>query len=236
MNTFDDAAAHSASLDSQPTGLQSPPTLSIEIVSDAICPWCYVAKRNFERAVSQLPAGTSVSVHWLPFELNPDMPAEGKDRRAYRSDKFGSWEHSQRLDAQVSAAAAQAGLGMRHDLMQRTPNTFQAHRLIWLAGKEGVQDAVVEALFSGYFVEGRDVGDAEVLVDIAVRAGIKRARAETFFASTEGVAEVSELALAARRGAISGVPTFVINGEPAFSGAQRSELMLAHLQSAMTPS
>ena len=242
MNTFEDAAARSyTSIGSELTDLPSPSAeisraLNVEIVSDAICPWCYVAKRNFERAVSQLPAGTSVSVHWLPFELNPDMPVEGKDRRAYRSAKFGSWEHSQRLDAQVSAAAAQAGLAMRHDLMQRTPNTFKAHRLIWLAGKEGVQDAVVEALFSAYFVEGRDVGDVEVLIDIADGAGIKRARVEAFFASLEGAAEVSEAALAARHGAISGVPTFVINGQPAFSGAIRSDLMLAHLKSAMAPS
>lgn len=218
------------------TAAMASTALSIEIVSDAICPWCYVAKRNFERAVSQLPDGTSVSVHWLPFELNPDMPVEGKDRRAYRSAKFGSWEHSQRLDEQVSAAASQAGLGMRHDLMQRTPNTFKAHRLIWLAGNKGVQDAVVEALFSAYFVEGRDVGDVDVLVDLATGAGIERVRAQAFFASTEGVEEVSESALAARRGGISGVPTVVISGQPAFSGAQRPELMLAHLKSAMAPS
>jgi predicted DsbA family dithiol-disulfide isomerase len=242
MNSLDsDAQCGPTSCGSETAGLKAPTimvgtTLNVEIVSDAICPWCYVAKRNFERALSQLPAGTSVSVQWLPFELNPNMPVEGKDRRAYRSAKFGSWKHSQKLDAQVSAAAAQAGLGMRHDLMQRTPNTFKAHRLIWLAGKEGAQDAVVEALFSAYFVEGRDVGDVDVLVDIAAGAGIGQARAQAFFASTEGVEEVSDLALAARRGAISGVPTFVINGRPMFSGAQRPELMLAHLESAMAPS
>ena len=128
-------------------------SLMVEIVSDAICPWCFVAKRNFEAAVAKLPEGVKMSVRWLPFELNPDMPVEGNDRRAYRSAKFGSWAHSLELDAQVSAAAARAGISMRHDLMQRTPNTFKAHRLIWLAGQEGVQDAVVEALFGATAVQ-----------------------------------------------------------------------------------
>jgi predicted DsbA family dithiol-disulfide isomerase len=219
-------------LEANPSPLADAPQsadLIVEIVSDAICPWCYIAKRNFERAVAWLPAGVKVSVHWLPFELNPDMPVEGKDRRAYRSAKFGSWARSRQLDAQVSAAAAQAGLGLRHDLMKRTPNTFNAHRLIWLAGQEGVQDAVVEALFSAYFVEGRDIGKVNLLCDIAAGAGIARERADTLFAGKEGVAEVSASALAARRSGISSVPTFVINGIPAFSGAQRPDLMLTQL-------
>jgi predicted DsbA family dithiol-disulfide isomerase len=205
------------------------PSVMVEIVSDAICPWCYVGKRNFERALAKLPEGMSVSVRWLPFELNPDMPVEGVDRRTYRSAKFGSWEHSRQLDSQVSAAAAQAGLGIRHDLMQRTPNTFKAHRLIWLGGREGVQDRIVEALFSAYFVEGRDIGDVAVLTDIAAHSGIALDRAQAFFAGDEGVEEVAEAALSARSGGISGVPTFVINGRQAFSGALRSELMLTHL-------
>jgi predicted DsbA family dithiol-disulfide isomerase len=210
--------------------------LRVEIVSDVICPWCFVAKRNFERAVAELPEGVKVSVRWLPFELNPDMPVEGNDRRAYRSAKFGSWAHSLELDAQVSAAAAQTGIRMRHDLMQRTPNTFRAHRLIWRAGQQGVQEAVVEALFSAYFVEGRDVGDINVLVDIAAGAGIARDQAQAFFAGKQGVAEVSASVLAARRSGISGVPTFMISGTPAFSGAQRPEVMLTQLLGAVTPS
>src|ERR1700731_3223506 len=176
-------------LEANPSPLADAPQsadLIVEIVSDAICPWCYVAKRNFERAVVRLPAGVKVSVHWLPFELNPDMPVEGKDRRVYRSAKFGSWAQSQELDAQVCAAVAGAGLGLRHDLMKRAPNTFNAHRLIWLAGQEGVQDAVVEALSSAYFVEGRDIGDVNVLSDIAAGADIASDRADIFFPSKEG--------------------------------------------------
>ena len=153
---------------------------------------------SFERAVARLPSDVAVSLHWKPFELNPDMRVEGMDRFAYRSRKFGSWEYSQRLDAQVTAAAAQAGLTMRHDLIKRTPNTFNAHRLIWLAEQEGVQDAVVEGLFSAYFVEGRDVGDKGVLADLAA-AGIDRARASVFLAGTEGADEVAEAEAASKR-------------------------------------
>jgi len=175
----------------------------------------------------------AVSVHWKPFELNPDMPVEGMDRVAYRSRKFGSWEYSQKLDAQVTAAAAQAGLRMRHDLMKRTPNTFNAHRLIWLAEQEGLQDAVVEGLFSAYFVEGGDLGDKGVLLDLAAAAGIDRARASVFLAGTEGADEVAEAEAAVKRSGMNSVPTFVINGRPAFSGAQRAELMLAHMLDAV---
>jgi predicted DsbA family dithiol-disulfide isomerase len=173
-----------------------------------------------------------LSVHWRPFELNPNMPAEGLDRVAYRSRKFGSWEHSQKLDAQVTAAAVQSGLAMRHDLMRRTPNTFNAHRLIWLGEKEGVQDAVVEGLFSAYFVEGCDVGDGKVLAEIGAAAGIDKARVQSFLAGAEGAGEVSEAEITSQRGGLNGVPTFIINGQPAFSGALRAELMLAHLMKA----
>lgn len=206
-----------------------PVSLAIEIVSDVICPWCFVGKRQLERAMARLPEGVTATVRWKPFQLNPHMPPEGVDRVAYRSRKFGSWEHSQRLDAQVGAAAAQVGLHMRHDLMRRTPNTFNAHRLIWLAGREGVQDALVEGLFGAYFTEGKDVGDAEALAGIAGGAGLDESRVAAFLAGEEGRAEVAGEENAARRRGLNGVPTFIVNGEPAFSGALRADLMLGHL-------
>jgi predicted DsbA family dithiol-disulfide isomerase len=208
-------------------------TIAVEIVSDVICPWCYVAKRQFERAAANLPAGVKLSVHWRPFELNPHMPTEGLDRKIYRSRKFGSWENSQRLDAQVTAAAAQVRLTIRHDLMKRTPNTFNAHRLIWLAEKQRVQDAVVEGLFQAYFAKGRDVGRKEVLADIAAAGGIDRTTAEAFLAGSEGSDEVADAEMAAQRSGLNGVPTFIIDGRPAFSGAQRADLMLNHVLDAL---
>jgi predicted DsbA family dithiol-disulfide isomerase len=203
--------------------------IRVEIVSDAICPWCLIGKRRFERAAAELPESMVLSVRWLPFELNPDMPAGGMDRVAYRSARFGSWERAQERDAQVAAAGAQEGIEFHHELMARTPNTFDAHRLIWLAEREGVQGEVVEALFRAYFVEGRDIGDAAVLAELAAGAGVSRERATALLAGDEGAVAVGGAEGAAHRQGVSGVPTFVLNGRPAFSGAQRSDLMLAHL-------
>src|SRR5579872_594729 len=151
----------------------SPAGLRIDIVSDAICPWCYIGKRQLERALATLSEeGLHFSVHWNPFQLNPDMPKEGRDRAAYRAMKFGSAEKSRQIDERVGTAAAGVDLAFRQDLMLRTPNTLDAHRLIWLAGKEGVQDAVVEALFAAYFTQGRDIGETAVLADCAAEAGM----------------------------------------------------------------
>jgi len=202
--------------------------LELQVVSDAICPWCYVAKRHLDVALAHLAAeGLRLTVRWVPFELNPDMPAAGLDRKTYRSQKFGSWERSQALDAQVAAAGRAAGIAFHHERMQHTPNTFAAHRLVWLAGEERVQDAAVEGLFRAYFTEGRDVGDIEVLIDVADAAGIDRARATAFFAGTEGQDAVRREIERGRRSGLQGVPTFILDGEPLFSGAQPPARMAA---------
>lgn len=176
-----------------------------------------------------MPADTRLSVRWVPFELNPDMPAQGMDRVAYRTAKFGSWERARARDAEVAAIGAQEGIDFRHERMTRTPNTFDAHRLIWLAEREGVQGAMLELLFSAYFVEGRDIGDAAVLAELADAVGLGRPMAETFLAGREGAAEVRAAEAEARRHGVAAVPTFLIDGRPAFSGAQRSEVILEHL-------
>jgi predicted DsbA family dithiol-disulfide isomerase len=207
-------------------------TLSIEIISDAICPWCWVAKRRLETALAAVAPGITATVTWRPYQLNPDMPKDGLDRREYRSRKFGSWEQSQALDAQVAAAARPDGLNFHHDRMARTPNTMDAHRLIWLGGREGVQDAVVEGLFAGYFRDGRDVGDASMLADIGAEEGLDRGRVVAMLVSDEGLGEVkAELDRAARL-RVSGVPTVLVDGVALFSGAIRPELMEAHLRRA----
>src|SRR5277367_5808624 len=205
-------------------------TLAIEVISDAICPWCWVAKRRLDRAIAALAPDVTASVTWSPFELNPEMPKAGVDRRAYRSAKFGSWQHSRALDAQVAAAGRSEGLVFNHDKMERTPNTVDAHRLILLAGQQGKQDVVVEGLFAAYFDEGRDVGDPAVLADIGAVAGLDRTRIVAMLASDEGLAEVrSELRRAQDLG-VSGVPTVLIDGAPLFFGAIRAELMEAELR------
>jgi predicted DsbA family dithiol-disulfide isomerase len=201
------------------------PHVDITVISDAICPWCFIGKRHLELALAELPEDIDVSVAWHPFELNPDMPAEGLSRRDYRTAKFGSWERSQALDAQVEAAAAQAGLEIHHERMTRTPNTFDAHRLIWLAGQHGVQSAVVDTLFRYYFVEGQDIGDGAVLADAARAGGLADVDVAAFLAGDQGRREVSAGLDEARRLGVSGVPTFIINHAVGLSGAQPPETL-----------
>ncbi len=205
----------------------------LTIVSDVICPWCYIAKRRVGEALKLVGPELRLRIEWKPFQLNPDMPKDGMDRRVYRSQKFGSWEHSQGLDAQVKNAGMSDGILFRHDLISRTPNTFEAHRLIWLAGKEGVQDAVVEALFRAYFTEGRDIGDTSVLIDIAAEAGLDKEKVATFFSGTAGTDEVSLELQREMSGGISGVPTFALDGEELFSGALKPDKMAALFKEAL---
>src|SRR6202166_1850850 len=151
---------------------QSADTLVVDVTSDLICPWCFVAKRRLEKASCIL--GKTLDIRWHPFQLNPEMPVEGLNRRLYRSAKFGSWEQSQRLDAQVSAAGTEVGIRFRHDLMKRTPNTFRGHVLLAAALKDGVhkQNLVAERLFQAYFLNGEDVGDPSTLLGMAREFGV----------------------------------------------------------------
>jgi len=198
----------------------------IDIVSDVICPWCYIGKRQLERALPMLrDQGLEFEVVWHPFQLNPDMAAEGADRLQYRIAKFGSLEKSQAMDARISETAAGLGLDFHLDRLTRTPNTLNAHRAIWLAGQHGVQDAVVEALFEAYFGQGADLCDTALLTSIAATAGLDRAALEAMYAGDNGLDIVQQGDIAARRGGISGVPSFMMGGYLLFSGAVPAEQM-----------
>ena len=196
----------------------------IDIVSDAICPWCYVGKRQLERALETLAAeGLAFQVHWNPFQLNPDMPKEGRDRARYRAWKFGSAEKAAALDERITQAAAAVGLSFRTDLMTRTPNTIDAHRLIWFAGQNGDQDAVMEAVFRAYFIEGRDIGGHAVLTDCAVKAALPRDAVQEFLTGDLAEQEMRAADQAAREAGVSGVPSFFLDGYGLFSGAMPAE-------------
>jgi predicted DsbA family dithiol-disulfide isomerase len=205
--------------------------LRIDIVSDAICPWCYIGKRQLERALTTLAAeGLHFSVHWNPFQLNPDMPKEGRDRAAYRAQKFGSAERVREMDERVTGAAANVGLDFHLDLIQRTPNTLDAHRLIWFAGRDGHQDAVMEAVFAAYFSQGRDIGDQNVLVDCAAQGGMDRAVVADFLAGDTAAQEMLAADRAAREAGVNGVPSFFLDGYGLFSGAMPAETMAEALR------
>ena len=210
-----------------PTGARDAPvpafSAELSVISDAICPWCYVGKRRLEQAFALIDGAQTFKVTWRPFQLNPDMPKQGIERREYRMRKFGSWERSLQLDAQLKEVGKSVGIDFRHDLMKRTPNTFDAHRLIWFADKAGAQDAMVERLFRAYFSEGHDIGDRRVLAELAGDAGLERARVEAFLASEQGTIEVAADEAVAKRAGLNGVPTFVLDGRVLFSGAQPAE-------------
>jgi predicted DsbA family dithiol-disulfide isomerase len=197
---------------------------TIDIISDTICPWCYIGKRRLERAL-ELLGKSPVSIYWRPFELNATMPPGGFERREYRTRKFGSWERSLQLDAQVRAAGEEVGLEFQHDKITRTPNTFLSHKLIRFAGTHGVQDEVVEAVFRAYFMEGQDIGDAEVLAALGNWAGLDFAHARAALDDATISAAVREEEQRALAFSITGVPTFVVDGEPIGSGAQHESVL-----------
>lgn len=204
----------------------------LEVVSDTICPWCYMGKRRLETALAAIGDDISFELRWRPFELNPDMPREGVNRGSYRSAKFGSWEASLELDAQVKAAGASDGLDFHHERMEKTPNTLASHVLIGLAGETDVQSAVVEALFRAYFVDGEDVGDPTVLAAIGAKAGLDQTAVEQTLADKARHAAVKAEASAFSRSGVSGVPTVLLNRFSLFTGAQRPEVIERALRKA----
>ena len=212
--------------------MESEAMFLLEVVSDTICPWCYVGKRRLEAALATLGEDIAFKVLWRPFELNPDMPREGVDRKTYRSAKFGSWEKSLELDAQVKAAGASDGLDFHHERMEKTPNTLASHVLINLAGESDVQDDVVEALFHAYFVDGEDIGDPTVLAAIGARAGLDPTETEQALADQKRRAAVRTEARAFSRSGITGVPTVLLNRFSLFSGAQRADVIARALRTA----
>lgn len=191
---------------------------TLDVISDAICPWCWIGKAHLDAALEELRGeGLAFQLRWRPFRLNPDMPEEGVERAVYRAQKFGSEERGRQLDAQVAEAGRAAGLTFRHDLMRRTPNTVAAHRVIRAAEAAGLQQAVVEALFRAYFQEGQDIGDPATLDAIAAGAGLPGMAA--MLAGDDHRREVLAEDMAARRGGISGVPSFLMDRHLLFSGA-----------------
>jgi predicted DsbA family dithiol-disulfide isomerase len=207
--------------------------MRIDIVSDAICPWCYIGKRHLETALPILAAeGLEFSVQWHAFQLNPDMPREGTDRLASRLQKFGSIERIREIEARLLQAAEAIGLAFRLDLIRRTPNTMQAHRLIWLAQELSLQDALVERLFAGFFVEGADIGDDSTLATLAASAGLSRADVEDFLASDRGRDEVLATDRQVRTAGVNGVPSFFLEGHFLFSGALPPDAIAESLRQA----
>jgi predicted DsbA family dithiol-disulfide isomerase len=212
------------------------PPLSIDIISDVVCPWCYVGKRRLEAALAQhaVDAAQPVEVRWRAFQLNPDIPAGGVDRRSYLEQKFGGPERAKQIYARIKAAGEEVGISFNFDLIVRQPNTVDAHRLIaWAQDNDpAVSDALIERLFRAYFVEGIDIGNIDGLARLAGDAGFDATAARAWLASDAGRAAIEAEEQRARALGVTGVPFFVFNHRLAVSGAQPSEVLLGAMKQA----
>lgn len=207
----------------------SKPLIKIDVVSDVVCPWCYIGKRRLEKAIEMLSDKIDFQVEYHPFELNPDMPAEGRNQKEYLAAKFGGEEQYHQITSRTEKTAAQEGLRFDFAKQRISPNTLNAHRLIAFAKGKGKQAELKEALMSAYFEKGIDLTQTKNLVDIAREHGLEAKETELFINSDELAAEVRmEEQLNSRRG-ISGVPFYIINNQYGVSGAQPTEVFVRTL-------
>lgn len=200
-----------------------PQPIKVDIVSDIVCPWCYIGQSRLKKALEQLPAGT-VSISWKPFQLRPDMPVGGMDSQRLMQEKFG--DKASGMIAQVEENAHKEGLPMDFSKVSKAPNTIEAHRLMWFAQKEGKEDALAHILFKAYFAEGKDVEDRSSLANLGKEAGLSEEALRQFTETEEGRDEVRYEERQYRASGISAVPSFIVNDKYLLQGAQPAEAFL----------
>ena len=216
--------------------------MNIDIISDVVCPWCYIGKRQIEAALAlyaqQNPGAEKPHLNWRPFQLNPQLPAEGMSRQDYVVQKFGA-ARAKDIYARVAAVGAEHGIPFAFDKIARQPNTVAAHSLIALAGAAGpqtdeLQSRVKEAFLRAYFLDGIDLTRTENLVAIAAAAGLDRAKVERCLADPKSRQAVEQEDQRARAIGVEGVPFFIFNGKLAVSGAQGPAALLDAMRQAET--
>jgi predicted DsbA family dithiol-disulfide isomerase len=193
--------------------------INIDIVSDTVCPWCYIGKRRLEKAIAERPL-YRYQVSWRPFQLNPDLPSAGMARDDYLHAKFGGADRAARVYSAVLQAGREEELHFNFAAIRQQPNTFDSHRLVRWAASAGVQGAVVERLFRRYFLEGADIGDRDVLLEVAADCGMDANLVDDLYRRDADVDLVRQEEAVARKMGINGVPCFIVNGTYAVSGAQ----------------
>lgn len=198
--------------------------LSVEVVHDLVCPWCFLGMRRLARTLRRRP-DLLIDLTWRPFLLNPDMPRAGMARPDYVVRKFGGEDRARRLYASIGEIGRAEGILFRFDRIRRTPSSLDAHRLVRFAARYGRADAMVEALFSAHFTDGLDIGDPASLVLIAAACGLDPAAARTFLASEQETETIHADNLRSHRLGINGVPCFVVAGRHAIAGAQEPEVI-----------
>ena len=204
--------------------------MRIDVFSDVVCPWCFVGKHRLDAALAALGMADA-EVHWHAFQLNPDLPPGGMDRQEYMRQKFGDPGTIAHMHDRVREEGRSAGVDFRFEKIGRSPNTFDAHRLLYLADTRGKQSALKEALFRAYFLEGRDIGDHTVLAALAAATGVS-GDILSWLAGDDAAAEVHADLRTAARLEITGVPFFILDGRYALAGAQPPEVFVETLQAA----
>jgi len=205
------------------------PKIKIEIASDVVCPWCYIGKRRIEKAMIQLSDQFEFEVSYLPFELNPQTPKTGFNQKEYLAKKFGSEEKYNQITRQVAAIAAEEGLKFDFEKQKVSPNTRDAHRIIWYARQEGKQLAVKEAFMKAYFEEGVDLTKQENLISIAEKVGLDPTQISSLLNSDQLLADVTAAEQLNHERGISGVPYYIINNQYGISGAQAADVFVQAL-------
>ena len=206
--------------------------MQIDFLFDAVCPWCYIGKRRLEETLAKRP-NLDIAVSWQPFLLNPDLPPGGIERHAYLASKFGSENRIRRVYGAIADVGLSVEIGFNFDTIRHTPNSIDAHRLVRFADKEGKAETAVEALFEGYFVNGDNIGEADVLVAIAESISLDAAAFAALLASIEGIADIYDANARAHRLGINGVPSYVFNNNLVISGAQEANVLERMLDAAL---
>lgn len=207
------------------------PALVIDVVSDVVCPWCFVGKRRLEKALALL-SDIAVEVNWRPYQLAPEIPRGGIPRGDYMLAKFGSRERVAQIHARLTATGAEEGIAFAFDAIAVSPNTLDAHRLILWARSAGTQDAVVEALFRAFFVDGRNLSDRDTLTAIGQANGLDGALLAELFTTDADIERTRRDIASAQRSGITGVPFFIIAGRYGIAGAEAPETIAGAIRQA----
>jgi predicted DsbA family dithiol-disulfide isomerase len=203
--------------------------LKINIVSDVVCPWCVIGFKNLQKAMIQLQDQIDFEVHWKPYELHPEIPESGYDKKLYMQQKFGDVSGRPSPYKQIEEIGKSLNFDFNFSKTERIPNTFNAHRLLWKAKDFGLQTDLSTALFKAYFTDGKDVGSTEVLIEIAVEVGMDQDDIKNFLASKEGGQETADDEMEFIEKSIGAVPTYFINDKYIIQGGQEPETFVSFL-------
>ena len=196
--------------------------IELDIFSDTVCPWCYIGKKRLENALNKYK-NLKIKQTWRPFQLNPGMPPDGMDRQEYLISKFGSSDAAKTVYENIYEEGVKEGINFNFDLIEVTPNSFNSHRLLALAYNANMQEKVLDDLFESYFLHGKDIGDPNILLQIAIKHNIDAEEFKSYLSDQENIEPLANEEIQAKKMGISSIPTFIINKQIVINGAQTSE-------------